>query len=81
MFESATTNIHVTMPPQQRRTNKVQTCLFVSYDTVAAINGHFCAAGAMLGLAFDMRVMRTDKGMFFVPAVDLGLGMYVELAL
>jgi enoyl-CoA hydratase/carnithine racemase len=55
--------------------------MFVSHDTVAAINGHFCAAGAMLGLAFDMRVMRTDKGMFFVPAVDLGLGMYVDLAL
>lgn len=41
--------------------------------SVAAINGHFTAAGAMLGLAFDKRVMREDKGFFFVPAIDIGL--------
>lgn len=41
--------------------------------TVAAVNGHFCAAGAMLGLAFDYRVMNADKGLFFVPGIDLGL--------
>uniref|UniRef100_A0A7S2SPQ1 Uncharacterized protein n=1 Tax=Mucochytrium quahogii TaxID=96639 RepID=A0A7S2SPQ1_9STRA len=41
--------------------------------TIAAINGHFCAAGGMLGLAFDYRVMNSQNGLFFVPAVDLGL--------
>jgi enoyl-CoA hydratase/carnithine racemase len=28
--------------------------------TVAAINGHFCAAGAMFGLAFDYRIMNAE---------------------
>merc|ERR1719215_2461963 len=42
--------------------------------TVAALNGHFAAAGAMLGLAFDVRVMPSDgKGLFFVPGIDIGL--------
>jgi len=41
--------------------------------TVAAIKGHFCAAGGMLGLSFDKRIMREDRGLFFVPAVDIGL--------
>jgi len=41
--------------------------------TLAAINGHFCAAGAMLGLAFDIRMMTSENKLFFVPGVDLGL--------
>mmetsp|Transcript_19884 Transcript_19884/g.34611 ORF Transcript_19884/g.34611 Transcript_19884/m.34611 type:complete len:312 (-) Transcript_19884:15-950(-) len=41
--------------------------------TVAAISGHFCAAGGMMGLAFDFRVMSSDRGLFFIPGVDLGL--------
>lgn len=42
--------------------------------TVAALNGHFTAAGAMLGLAFDVRVMPSDsRGLFFVPGIDIGL--------
>jgi enoyl-CoA hydratase/carnithine racemase len=41
--------------------------------TVAALGGHWCAAGGMMGLAFDYRVMASDRGFFFVPGVDLGL--------
>ena len=41
--------------------------------TIAALNGHWCAAGGMLGLTLDYRVMNQDKGYFFVPAVDLGV--------
>ena len=40
--------------------------------TAAAINGHWVAWGCMLGLAFDYRVMREDRGFMFVPAVDIG---------
>jgi enoyl-CoA hydratase/carnithine racemase len=41
--------------------------------TIAAINGHFCAAGGMMGLCFDYRIMNSEKGFFFVPGVDLGI--------
>jgi Delta3-Delta2-enoyl-CoA isomerase len=41
--------------------------------TVAAIGGHAFAAGAMLALACDERVMRADRGYFCLPEVDLGL--------
>lgn len=41
--------------------------------TVAAIGGHAFAAGAMLTLAHDLRVMRADRGFWCLPEADLGL--------
>jgi Delta3-Delta2-enoyl-CoA isomerase len=41
--------------------------------TVAAINGHAFAAGAMFATAHDFRVMREDRGYWCLPEVDLGL--------
>ena len=41
--------------------------------TVAAINGHAFGAGAMFGLAHDYRVMRSDRGFFCLPEIDIGI--------
>jgi enoyl-CoA hydratase/carnithine racemase len=41
--------------------------------TVAAVQGHAFAAGAMLALALDARVMRADRGYFCFPEIDLGM--------
>ncbi|MEE6138515.1 enoyl-CoA hydratase-related protein [Mycobacterium sp. 050128] len=39
--------------------------------TVAAVNGHAFGAGAMLGIAHDYRVMRSDRGYYCFPEVDI----------
>ena len=41
--------------------------------TLAAVNGHACAGGAMLMLAFDFRIMNVEKGFVFMPGIDLGI--------
>lgn len=51
--------------------------------TVAAVNGHCFAAGAMLASCCDAVVMRADRGYWCLPEADLGLpltdGMFALL--
>lgn len=47
--------------------------LTLPVPTVCAINGHCFAAGAMLALACDYRVMRTEQGYFCLPAIDINI--------
>ncbi|XP_057429836.1 enoyl-CoA delta isomerase 2, peroxisomal-like [Lotus japonicus] len=41
--------------------------------TVAAVSGHAAAAGLILALAHDYVVMRSDRGVLYLPEMDLGI--------
>jgi Delta3-Delta2-enoyl-CoA isomerase len=47
--------------------------LELSVPSVAALQGHTFAAGAMFALAHDQRVMRADRGFFCLPEIDINI--------
>jgi Delta3-Delta2-enoyl-CoA isomerase len=54
--------------------------LGLGVPSVAAIQGHCFAAGAMLALAFDRRIMRHDRGYFCLPEADINIPFTVGMS-
>lgn len=53
--------------------------LVLPVPTVAAIQGHCFAAGALLALAHDFRTMRSDRGFWCLPEVDINIPFSVGM--
>ena len=53
--------------------------LTLPVPTVAAVNGHAFGAGAMLAMAHDWRVMRSDRGYVCFPEVDIRIPFTVGM--
>ncbi|KAK7319429.1 hypothetical protein RJT34_04150 [Clitoria ternatea] len=51
----------------------VAALLSLPIPTIAAVSGHAAAAGAILAMAHDYVLMRGDRGVIYMPEVDLGI--------
>ncbi|HEY9312708.1 enoyl-CoA hydratase/isomerase family protein [Williamsia sp.] len=63
-----------TLPAYLDRVHALYTrILTFPQPTVSAINGHAFGAGAMLALCADHRLMRTERGFWSLPEIQLGM--------
>jgi len=75
-FEPFSDEYYATLKELQRTIGRI--LIFPVY-TVAAINGHAFAGGALTSLAFDHRVMREDRGYWCMNEVGIGLAVDANL--
>jgi enoyl-CoA hydratase/carnithine racemase len=75
-FEPFSDEYHATLKELRRTVGRF--LIFPAYS-VAAINGHAFAGGALISLAFDYRVMREDRGYWCMNEVGIGLAVDAEL--
>ena len=54
--------------------------LTLPMSTAAAVNGHAFGGGALLAMAHDYRVMRTERGFFCFPEVNIGIAFTEGMA-
>lgn len=69
-FQANTDRVQEALDQTERLIGRI---LGLGVPTVAAIQGHCFAGGAMLALAHDFILMREDRGYFCLPEADLGL--------
>jgi enoyl-CoA hydratase/carnithine racemase len=75
-FSSDVDELMATLEEAKRTVGRLM--LLPAYS-VAAINGHAFAAGALISLGFDYRVMREDRGYWCMNEIEIGLPLDEEL--
>jgi enoyl-CoA hydratase/carnithine racemase len=75
-FEPFSPEYYATLVELRRTIGRI--LVFPAYS-VAALNGHTFAGGALISCAFDYRVMRGDRGYWCMNEVNIGLAVDAEL--
>ncbi|PKH73487.1 hypothetical protein CRG98_050052, partial [Punica granatum] len=53
----------------------VAALLSLPMPTIAAVQGHAAASGLLLALSHDYILLRSDRGLLYMPELDIGLPM------